>query len=125
MKTNKKELLLSLGTEGGCIEIFLDNGYFGRSVNESALLDMLSEEDQQEIREMMTNRPPSQKFTTFEDAFENLAAAYSVFNLIPVFIAHNYQESVRQYFERAKNDPLYFESNKNSYWNALLNGKHE
>ena len=99
--------ILSIGSEGGSISLYYNNGYFSGSTNETASLDMLDEEDRKEIMELLAKKPPEPEFKTFREAFEHLHTKYRIFCFIPVYIDPEYFSIVMQFLKEAKNDERY------------------
>jgi hypothetical protein len=103
--------ILSIGSEGGSISLYYNNGYFSGSTNETASLDMLDEEDRKEIMELLAKKPPEPEFKTFREAFEHLHTKYRIFCFIPVYIDPEYFSIVMQLLDEAKNDEQYLNDN--------------
>jgi hypothetical protein len=109
--------VLSIGSEGGSISLYYNNGYFSGSTNETASLDMLDEEDRKEIMEILAKKPPEPEFKTFREAFEHLHTKYRIFCFIPVYIDPEYFSIVMQFLKEAKNDERYdHDFNKFDRW---------
>ena len=115
----KKTLILEVGASGGSLGLYKINDQFTFTTNESALYDLLSEED----REGMKFQSKSKLFDSFDDAMISMIKKYPVFMLVPIEIDAIYKERIKKYFRKYFSERRYEEDFMNSRrkrWNKFL-----
>lgn len=97
----QEETILKLLTEGGGIELFRSGDTFYYTTNETALLDLLAEDD---IDESML-QPQVHEFDSFDAAFKSLMNRYSVFRFSLWHVHPDFKARIRAIYLSNKNDP--------------------
>ena len=112
----QKKLILEVGASGGTLMLLKINDQYAYSTNESALYDLLSEED----REGMSFQSSSKLFDSFDAAMQSMIKKYPVFRLVPIEIDASYKDRIKEYLLKYLSDTPEDPYFKENLWNQIL-----